>query len=105
MAAAPLFSALSAFTALPVHAQTGTPSKGEGEVDIVAWQGYIERGDNDKNYNWVTGFESSTGCKVNVKIANTSDGWLLRNRSNLGFCLYEGNLGHQHTQNKLSDPD
>ena len=25
--------------------------KGEGEVDIVAWVGYIERGDNDKNYD------------------------------------------------------
>ena len=46
---------------------------GEGEVDIVAWPGYIERGDSDKNYDWVTGFEKQTGCKVNVKTANTSD--------------------------------
>ncbi len=46
---------------------------GEGEVDIVAWAGYIERGANDKNYDWVTGFEKETGCKVNVKIAGTSD--------------------------------
>lgn len=46
---------------------------GEGEVDIVAWPGYIERGESDKNYDWVTGFEKSTGCKVNVKTANTSD--------------------------------
>ena len=30
---------------------------GEGEVDIVAWAGYIERGANDKNYDWVTDFE------------------------------------------------
>jgi putative spermidine/putrescine transport system substrate-binding protein len=46
---------------------------GEGEVDIVAWAGYIERGDSDKNYDWVTGFEKDTGCKVNAKTAATSD--------------------------------
>ena len=47
--------------------------KGEGQVNIIAWPGYIERGDSDKNYDWVTGFEKETGCKVNVKTANTSD--------------------------------
>ena len=46
---------------------------GEGEVDIVAWPGYIERGESDKAYDWVTGFEKETGCKVNVKTAATSD--------------------------------
>ena len=47
--------------------------KGEGQVDIVAWPGYIERGETDKKYDWVTSFESKTGCKVNVKTAGTSD--------------------------------
>ena len=46
---------------------------GEGQVDIVAWPGYIERGETDKGYDWVTAFEKSTGCKVNVKTAATSD--------------------------------
>ncbi|MFO1088714.1 MAG: ABC transporter substrate-binding protein [Hyphomicrobiales bacterium] len=46
---------------------------GEGQVDIVAWPGYIERGETDKGYDWVTGFEKATGCKVNVKTAATSD--------------------------------
>jgi putative spermidine/putrescine transport system substrate-binding protein len=47
--------------------------KGEGAVDIVAWPGYIERGATDKSFDWVTGFEKQTGCKVNVKTAGTSD--------------------------------
>ena len=45
----------------------------EGQVDIVAWPGYIERGETDKGYDWVTQFEQDTGCKVNVKTAGTSD--------------------------------
>ncbi|MDG4720823.1 MULTISPECIES: ABC transporter substrate-binding protein [Thalassospira] len=48
----------------------GTP---EGNVNIVAWPGYIERGETDANFDWVTSFEKETGCKVNVKTANTSD--------------------------------
>ncbi|WP_036991658.1 extracellular solute-binding protein, partial [Metapseudomonas furukawaii] len=47
--------------------------EGEGQVDIIAWPGYIERGETDKNYDWVTAFEKDTGCKVNVKTAATSD--------------------------------
>lgn len=45
----------------------------EGQVDIIAWPGYIERGETDKAYDWVTGFEAKTGCKVSVKTAGTSD--------------------------------
>jgi putative spermidine/putrescine transport system substrate-binding protein len=45
----------------------------EGEVSIVAWPGYIERGATDKAYDWVTGFEKATKCKVVVKTAGTSD--------------------------------
>ncbi|WP_404837214.1 ABC transporter substrate-binding protein [Aeromonas media] len=48
-------------------------SKGEGQLNIVAWAGYVERGETDKNYDWVTGFEKETGCKVSVKTAATSD--------------------------------
>ena len=46
---------------------------GEGEVSIVAWPGYIERGETDPGYDWVTAFEAETGCVVNVKTAGTSD--------------------------------
>lgn len=46
---------------------------GEGALSIVAWAGYIERGETDKNYDWVTEFEKKTGCMVSVKTAATSD--------------------------------
>jgi putative spermidine/putrescine transport system substrate-binding protein len=46
---------------------------GEGAVNIVAWVGYIERGESDAAYDWVTDFEKQTGCKVAVKTAATSD--------------------------------
>lgn len=49
------------------------PRARRGAPDIVAWPGYIERGESDKAYDWVTGFEKETGCKVSVKTAATSD--------------------------------
>ena len=63
----------AALCAAPASARVEKIGKGEGLVDIVAWPGYIERGDTDKGYDWVTGFEKQTGCKVRVKTANTSD--------------------------------
>jgi putative spermidine/putrescine transport system substrate-binding protein len=45
----------------------------EGALDIIAWPGYIERGESDKAYDWVSQFEAETGCKVTVKTAATSD--------------------------------
>jgi len=54
-------------------AQMTAVGDGEGALNIVAWPGYIERGETDKAYDWVTKFEEATGCKVNVKTANTSD--------------------------------
>jgi putative spermidine/putrescine transport system substrate-binding protein len=47
--------------------------KGEGQVDLIAWAGYVEDGSTDPAYDWVTPFEKKTGCNVNVKIGNTSD--------------------------------
>lgn len=46
---------------------------GEGELSIVAWAGYVERGETDPAFDWVTAFEEATGCMVSVKQANTSD--------------------------------
>lgn len=71
--------ALTSVMLLGVHATVAQGTlktevgDGEGALDIIAWVGYVERGENDKNYDWVTGFEADTGCKVNVKVAATSD--------------------------------
>ena len=46
---------------------------GEGQLNLIAWAGYVENGSNDPKVDWVTQFEKDTGCKVNVKIGNTSD--------------------------------
>ena len=47
--------------------------EGEGELNVVAWAGYLERGETMEAFDWVTGYENNTGCKVNIKTAGTSD--------------------------------
>ena len=59
--------------AAPQPAAPAASTELEGQVDIVAWPGYIERGETDAAYDWVKKFEGDTGCKVNVKTAGTSD--------------------------------
>lgn len=67
-------TALALLTGLsPALAQMTAVGDGEGQLNIVAWAGYIERGETDKAFDWVTKFEAASGCKVNVKTANTSD--------------------------------
>jgi putative spermidine/putrescine transport system substrate-binding protein len=46
---------------------------GEGQVNLIAWAGYVEDGSTDPKVDWVSDFESETGCQVNVKVGNTSD--------------------------------
>jgi putative spermidine/putrescine transport system substrate-binding protein len=45
----------------------------EGQVNIVAWPGYIESGETAPEYDWVTPFTEMTECAVNVKLGSTSD--------------------------------
>ena len=66
--------ALAAVTATgPAFAQMTAVGQGEGALSIVAWAGYVERGETDPKFDWVTKFEAATGCKVSIKTANTSD--------------------------------
>ena len=57
----------------PASRRWPSSARREGQLNIVAWPGYIERGETDEAFDWVTKFEEATGCKVNVKTANTSD--------------------------------
>lgn len=67
--------ALTAATTIPLHAADMMTElgAGEGTVSIVAWPGYIERGETDPAFDWVTKFEEATSCKIEIKTANTSD--------------------------------
>jgi hypothetical protein len=40
----------------------------EGELNVVAWAGYLERGATVEAFDWVTGYEDNTGCKVKLKL-------------------------------------
>ena len=57
----------------PELEQASAVGDGEGELNLIAWAGYAENGSNDPAVDWVTPFEQETGCKVNVKVGNTSD--------------------------------
>lgn len=77
-----------------VFAQDGMMTEvgpGEGQVSIVAWAGYIERGETDPAFDWVTDFEAATGCMVNVKTAATSDEMVaLMNEGNFDLVTASG---------------
>ena len=60
-------------TAPPKMEPLSALGNGEGQLNLVAWPGYAEDGSNDPKVDWVHPFEQKTGCKVNIKIGNTSD--------------------------------
>jgi len=55
---------------IPVQQSVGA---GEGEVDLVSWAGYVMDGSKAGDPDWVTPFEKQSGCKVNNKVAGSSD--------------------------------
>jgi putative spermidine/putrescine transport system substrate-binding protein len=50
----------------PAPSAQASLGAGEGEVNLIIWAGYAERGATDPAYDWVTPFETKTGCKVNT---------------------------------------
>ena len=49
----------------------GLVGAGEGALNLIAWTGYVvggTGGEQVQGYDWVTPFETATGCKVTVKV-------------------------------------
>ncbi len=77
----------------PSPAAYSSNLQGEGELDLIAWQGYTED-------DWVKPFEQETGCKVTVKYANTSDDMVNFMRQG-GGTLYDGVSASGDATNRL----
>ena len=71
-ASVPAASAPAASTpASPVASGPTSVGEGEGALTLVAWAGYVvggTGGEQVEGYDWVTPFETATGCKVTVKV-------------------------------------
>jgi putative spermidine/putrescine transport system substrate-binding protein len=77
-----------------------TIGEGEGQLKLIAWNGYTEDGSNDPAYDWVTPFEDETGCKTDVKYADTSDEMVTLMRQG-GGSVYDGVSASGNASNKL----
>jgi putative spermidine/putrescine transport system substrate-binding protein len=67
-ASTPAASAPASQAAPSVAASLGPT---EGELNLIAWAGYVvggTGGEQVQGYDWVTPFETATGCKVTVKV-------------------------------------
>lgn len=85
--------ATSGATAAPAtEAPIPTIGQGEGELNIVIWDGYAERGAIDPAFDWVTPFETKTGCKVNATAqTDSSNGVELMSSGQYDGGAFSGN--------------
>ena len=72
-----------------VPAATGRRHQGEGALNLIAWDGYVEDGSNDPAYDWVHPFQEETGCTIKVQYAATSDEMVTLMRQG-GGTVYDG---------------
>jgi putative spermidine/putrescine transport system substrate-binding protein len=68
-----LIAACSGGGASPTPELPTEVGEGEGELNLIIWPGYAERGEVDPNFDWVTPFETETGCKVNTTAMTDSN--------------------------------
>lgn len=65
---------------------------GEGKLNLIIWAGYAEKGDIDPAYNWVTPFETATGCKVNTtEMGSSAEGVQLMESGQYDGGSFSGN--------------
>jgi len=70
-------------TTAPTDAPVPTIGAGEGALNLVIWAGYAERGASDPVYDWVTPFETATGCMVSTTdMADSNNGVSLMQSGN-----------------------
>jgi putative spermidine/putrescine transport system substrate-binding protein len=71
---APSAAPTSAGSVAPSSSAAASPAAvgaGEGALNLIAWAGYVVGGTGGEQvtgYDWVTPFETATGCKVTVKV-------------------------------------
>jgi putative spermidine/putrescine transport system substrate-binding protein len=70
-----------------------TIGAGEGQLNLIAWPGYTEKG-------WLKPFETQTGCQVTVKYGNTSDEMVNLMRQS-GGTAYDGVSASGDATNRL----
>ncbi len=63
----------SGSTATPAPSLISSLGAGEGEVTVLNWPGYVEKGQTDPAYDWISAFEKESGCKVTTQSFGTSD--------------------------------
>ena len=83
-----VLAAVVAAVAVPaatVQAGSGLPTKigkGEGQLNLIAWEGYTYK-------QWVNPFQKATGCQVHSKFAGSSDEMVTLMRQG-GGSQYDG---------------
>ncbi|HEY8738602.1 MAG TPA: ABC transporter substrate-binding protein [Candidatus Dormibacteraeota bacterium] len=87
-------------SAQPASSLPTTIGSGEGTLNLVAWTGYVESGKTDPKVDWVTPFTTATGCKINVKFADTSDEMVTLMRQG-GGKLWDGVSASGDATNRL----
>jgi putative spermidine/putrescine transport system substrate-binding protein len=63
----------SGIGASPAPSMITSVGDGEGKLSVLAWPGYVEDGTTSPDVDWVTPFETETGCQVTVQTFGTSD--------------------------------
>ncbi|HUR16735.1 MAG TPA: extracellular solute-binding protein [Candidatus Limnocylindrales bacterium] len=78
---------------------------GEGELNLVIWTGYAERGASDPVYDWVTPFEEETGCMVNTTdMADSNNGVSLMQSGSYDGISASGDATTRLIQGGLAAP-